>query len=270
MRSAILVAALWAAACSSNAPSPTVATEAETTGDFVVTTSAYAGRASVVTWTAIRAMDWPEHQTTFSGYNKATRDTLWSLYDTGGVELYCRTRFSGSQAATGKIRGEKLSIEHAVPADRIAQGLGYADRDCKEKLPGRAAKPSCTFAISDMHNLWPAYGRVNSSRNKHRLSQLPGEGTTSPGLRGICRDFERATDQETLIEPTARAQGDLARSLIYMSMVYDLPLDTAVDDPDLLLRWHTSDPPDAEERRREREIRTLQGTWNPLVLPADE
>jgi len=91
------------------------------------------------------------------------------------------------------------------------------------------------------------------------------------GDADACTDFARDKQpggSEAFVQPTRDARGDVARALLYMSHVYDLPLDGAIKNRDLLLAWHQTDPPDAKEIARERSIRKLQNTWNPLILPA--
>lgn len=106
-----------------------------------------------------------------------------------------------------------------------------------------------------------------------------GQSCSSEGLFSIakgcaahrpCPDFERTNRKvgiEDFVDPTPDARGEIAWLLIYMGQVYDLPLDGAINEKSLLLAWHEQDPPDDQEQAREREIRRLQGTWNPLVLP---
>lgn len=193
---------------------------------------------------------------------------IWSVYREGGTELYCRVRFDSSAAQSPNQQDKPLNIEHAYPADRIARFFGHPDRECGASA-GAFVDASCTVAVADMHNLWPAYQSVNSSRKDLRFADLPGETNRTP-LKVECPDFERTYKGaiEDFVDPTPDARGDVARSLIYMSRVYSMPLDGTVKEKELLLAWHIADPPDAEEEARERAIRELQKTWNPLVLPA--
>lgn len=225
------------------------------------------GSNNVATWQLIDAMAWPKPQTKYRNFEGA-RARFWSVYANGGTELYCRAHFDSAVAQSPSKPAKPLNIEHAYPADRIARFYGHPDRECGASASA-FVDTSCARAAADMHNLWPAYQSVNSSRSDLRYADLPGEGNRSP-LKVQCPDFERTykSPVEDFVDPTPDARGDLARSLIYMSKVYGFPLDGAINDRELLLAWHEADPPNAEEKARERKIRTLQGTWNPLVLPA--
>ena len=166
-------------------------------------------------------------------------------------------------------QARSLSIEHAYPADRIAAAYGFPDRECR-KAPNAFVDSRCAAATADLHNLWPSYAKANSSRQDLRYSILPAGARTrftEDGCASFLRD-KKPGEEETFIQPTAAARGEIARALLYMHKVYNLPLEGAISDRTLLLEWHRQDPPDAEEQAREREIRKRQGTWNPLVLPA--
>jgi len=194
---------------------------------------------------------------------------MWQLYQAGGVELYCRAAFTVAHVRHGRIGANRLSVEHVYPASMIARHFGFQGRDCERPIPGVVAShASCVAALSDLHNEWPAYERLNQSRSTARFGDLPGEGTTDRRWTSFCPDFERQrAPREAVVEPTRYSSGEIARTLLYMHFVYDLPLGDVVTDPNLLLRWHRDDPPDAHERLREQAIVRLQaGGANPLVL----
>ena len=135
---------------------------------------------------------------------------------------------------------------------------GCKDRTCEA--------PRVQHAMADLQNLWPALGRVNSSRSRLRFGEIDGEGERR--FAEFCPDFERSSGKQALVEPRDDVKGDIARSIVYMHFVYGLPLENAVSDKDLLLSWMHADPPDAEELRRNALIDQLQGTPNPLLLEA--
>lgn len=120
--------------------------------------------------------------------------------------------------------------------------------------------PGYGFAEADLHNLWPALSRINSSRSNHSFGELPGEENRR--FTDICEDYERSSAPNVLVEPRDKVKGELARSLLYMALEYDLPLG---DQWPMLLRWHFEDPPTNHERWRNELISELQGTRNPFV-----
>jgi len=88
-------------------------------------------------------------QTTIPNYESARDNFFWpELYVDGGESVYCAIPFEA---------GERLTVEHAYPADWIAEANGCRNRDC-----GALAYK---FASADLHNLWPADRGINSSRS---------------------------------------------------------------------------------------------------------
>jgi len=187
------------------------------------------------------------------------------MYGDGGVELYCREQFTAADARARRLNEKRLTLEHAYPAIVAARFFGFADRDCEEPALDRSNADMCLAATSDLHNLWPAYGPLNSSHGDSAYGDLPGEQYRR--FTEYCPDFERGTgDAPDLVDPTDAARGDLARAILYMHYVYGLPFDEVIDDPEHLLDWANSDPVDSTELRRENEIEQSQpGTRSPLI-----
>lgn len=199
-------------------------------------------------------------QSTILGYDTARDDYFWPrLYALGGVTIYCDHVFPSNEVheAVGGRRlsnaGERLSVEHAYPADWIAEANGCPDRN-------NCDVEAYSFAEADLHNLWPALGRINSSRQDLPLGELAGE--TNRRFTDICLDYERNSGFGAIVEPQDSAKGELARSLLYMSVSYDLPIRGSLD---VLVDWHRNDPPSDEERWRNNLIEDLQGSRNPFI-----
>ena len=199
-------------------------------------------------------------QSAIRGYDTARDDFFWPrLYAFGGITLYCSHTFPSEAVhrATGGRRfsngAERLSVEHAYPADWIAEANGCPDRN-------NCAVDAYRFAEADLHNLWPALGRINSSRGDRPLGELTGEGNRR--FTDICPDYERSAGAGAIVEPQDSSKGELARSILYMAVSYDLPIRGSLDD---LVAWHRTDPPDDEERWRNNLIEDLQGNRNPFV-----
>jgi deoxyribonuclease-1 len=57
-------------------------------------------------------------------------------------------------------------------------------------------------------------------------------------------------------------RGDIARSLFYMHVEYELDLKGMLP---MLKRWDRADPPNAHERWRNNQIETLQATRNRFI-----
>lgn len=208
-------------------------------------------------WDRLAELPWPQGgQRTYQTYDDARRVFWKKLYPEGGTELYCGVEFDGKRR---EPFAQALSIEHAYPADSIAETEPTCtNRSCSVTRVQRA--------MADMQNLWPAYQRVNSSRSKLRFGPVDDE--TPRRFAEFCPSFERSAGRTAVVEPRDEVKGDIARSLIYMHFVYGLPLENAVNDKGLLLAWLKLDPPDSEELRRNAVIDGLQGTPNPLLMDA--
>ncbi len=199
-------------------------------------------------------------QSAIRGYDTARDDFFWpQLYAFGGITLYCNHTFPSNEVheAVGGHRdsnaGERLSVEHAYPADWIAEANGCPDRDHCEV-------DAYMFAEADLHNLWPALQRINSSRGDRPLGELPGE--INRRFADICPDYERSSGASAIVEPQDSAKGEMARSILYMAVFYGLPIRGSFDT---LVAWHGADPPDEEEQWRNNLIEELQGTRNAFI-----
>lgn len=191
------------------------------------------------------AKDFVSEQTVIPDYETARDDYFWPiLYKDGGETLYCGKEFT-SRAG--------LTVEHVYAAQWMATAAGCINRsEC----------PNTTFhhAEADLHNLWPAIGRINSSRSDTSFWEIPGEDHRR--FTKICPDYERTSGEDAAVEPRDDVKGDIARSILYMVIVYDFP---HWGMGPMLLEWHEADPPDAEECRRNDAIGELQGTRNPFI-----
>lgn len=191
-------------------------------------------------------------KTVLDDYDRVRDEVIWpTLYGLGGETLYCGARFEAGQRQVG---GRRLTLEHVYPADWIAEHYGCDNRDA---CPVQAYR----FAEADLHNLRPAIGNINSSRQDTSLGEIPGEQRR---FQEYCPDYERTSGDSAVVEPRDAVKGDMARSLLYMLNAYGLGLP---DDMELqmLLKWHASDPPDDAERARNAAIARIQGNRNPYI-----
>ena len=183
-------------------------------------------------------------QTVIPNYNKA-RDVFWSqLYPKGNWTIYCGIRFNNRKET---IDGRKLSIEHVFPQSWIATAMG-----CSSVSQCRKNNKRFNYAVADLHNLYPALRNVNSSRGNSLLGEIEGEEWRYKNC-----DFERV---KGLTEPREIARGNLARSIMYMSTEYDLPIPEEMVS--IVQEWDKLDPVSAHELRRNSVIFKLQNTYN--------
>jgi deoxyribonuclease-1 len=199
-------------------------------------------------------------QTEIPDFATARDKYFWAkLYAAGGATIYCNHIFPSERVFQShgglrvSISGEELSVEHIYSAEWIAEAHGCSDRD-------HCDVPAYHFAEADLHNLWPALKRIYASRSDLPVGELPGE--SSRRFTEICEDFERSSGPDAVVEPQPSVKGDVARSLLYMMVFYDLPVHGSLP---VLLSWHKQDPPDDAERWRNTMIEELQGTRNPFI-----
>ena len=190
-------------------------------------------------------------QKKFNNYDEVQANVFWQkFYFLGGETLYCGIKFGPGQR---EVNERKITIEHVYSAHWLAEKYGCDNRDC--------GNVNYKYAESDLHNLWPAIGNINSSRQDKSLGEIPGEKRR---FEDYCPDYERTSGENAIVEPRDAVKGDMARSILYMLDAYGLELRPNMK-LEMLLKWHLADPPDDTERWRNRIIEKLQGTRNPYI-----
>jgi len=136
-------------------------------------------------------------------------------------------------------------------------------------------------AGTDLHHLRPCDGTVNSAKDNRDFdigSSSYTDASPPSGYSGIT-GCQTATD---IWEPRDVDKGDVARIIMYMAVryegsdtSYDLELVDFVNTAPsgqaqygkltTLLQWHTQDPPDEWELRRNNRIQERQGNRNPFI-----
>ena len=179
-----------------------------------------------------------------SAYEKARDKLFWpKLYNSDFTTLYCSKEGSSRKG---------FSVEHVYASDWIAESMGCDNRkECKKEKYRQAS--------SDLHNLWPALQRYNSSRSDLKFGEIPGEKQRFP--EDEC-DFERTSGKDAIVEPRDEVKGQIARSFLYMVHWYDLPHQDLLP---LMIKWHKENPVTDEEKRRNRLIESIQERSNPFI-----
>lgn len=90
------------------------------------------------------------------------------------------------------------------------KGRPYRGRRCAEKV-----SPAFRRMQADMHNLFPAIGAVNAARSNYAMQMLPDV----PPTFGTCA----VRIARRKVEPPDAAKGTVARALLYMASLSDLP-----------------------------------------------
>lgn len=130
---------------------------------------------------------------------------------------------------------------------------------------------------TDVHNLKPADGGLNSLRSNYEYDDL-GTGGSAVNYNGSATG-NRYDGPQGLFEPRDAVKGDLARIILYMDLRYEgegsepnLSVTNSLNNGGLtfavkstLLQWHFQDTVDAFERRRNDVIDSMQGNRNPFI-----
>lgn len=181
---------------------------------------------------------------------KTARPLVWhSVYPNGGKSLYCSANFDSQYR-------EGFNVEHVFPMSWVTNGL-----KCGKRKQCRARSLIFNRIEADLHNLYPTRSDVNYDRSSFRFGEIPGERRAY----GESCDFE-VDPRKRVAEPAPQKRGDVARAMFYMAYTYkDQGLVLFNKQAKLLETWHKSDPPDAEERRRNDLIEQLQGNRNRFI-----
>lgn len=181
---------------------------------------------------------------------ETARRVFWSeVYPDGGNTLYCDDQFDSHDR-----RG--VNIEHVFPMSWVTNAL-----DCGTRNQCRNNSSMFNRIEADLHNLYPARTKVNSSRASFRFGEVRGEARRF----GQACDFE-VDHRARVAEPRPAVRGEVARAMFYMAMQYrEQGLTIFARSGKILQGWHNEDPPTEQERRRNDKIAQLQGTSNPFV-----
>ncbi len=186
-------------------------------------------------------------QSRLLSYSESKR-VFWSkLYQGPGESLYCQRKFE-------KRYG--LNIEHVFAASWMKNQANCPKMNRKSC---RRFSPRFNLMEADLHNLYPAKNKLNSSRGNYPFTILEG-GDPSPEC-----DLEIS---KYGVEPAPHARGKIARSILYMEYEYGVNIDIDADSPgqkDLLLYWHCKSPVQEDDLIRNLKIVEIQGTSNPYI-----
>lgn len=115
---------------------------------------------------------------------------------------------------------------------------------------------------SDLHHLFPADMRANSTRSNNPFAEVEGKSTHSQ-----CADSKIgfALDNPSIrsFEPPTEHKGNVARAIYYFSTRYKMNIDATQEK--YLKIWNEEDPVDQEELERNERIMQIQGNRNPFV-----
>ena len=140
-------------------------------------------------------------------------------------------------------RAKVVEWEHVMPVEYFAKDL-----PCWKDGGRKACKKDETFRVmeSDMNNLVPAIGEINSDRSNFSFAnKLPNKGQY-----GNC-EFEIDFKNKKVF-PRKEIRGDIARIYFYMSKTYNIKL--SKKDRKMLEKWDVEDPISECEIKKNKRI----------------
>lgn len=170
----------------------------------------------------------------------------------------------GYQPGKHRARAAQIEVEHLMPAHAFGKYLPcWYQKDCKTKTGILVKGRKCCQAIDrrfnimegELYNLVPAIGEINYVRSNYGFAELPH---VTKQLFGHC--YFKVDFQAKLVEPHPRLKGWIARSYLYMSQKYAIPLSDK--EKQRFVHWHQTYPPSAIELRWAQKIHEKTGEKN--------
>ena len=235
------------------------------------------------TTASLQAQPLPYYQ---DAYNESGEDLREALYDI--IKVHTRLTYSSSSTDTWDVL--KASDKDTANTSNVCLiYAGVSVNGPQEYNSGQGwnrehvwPRSLGNFGTSqgvgtDVHNLKPADGGLNSLRSNHEYDDL---GSTGSGVNyNGTATGNRINGSAGLFEPRDKVKGDLARIILYMDLRYE----GAGTEPDLVVRealnsggtthavlstlldWHFADPVDSFELNRNDVIHNMQGNRNPFI-----
>ena len=232
---------------------------------------------------SLQAQPLPYYQ---DAYNESGEDLREALYDI--IKVHTRLTYSSSSTDTWDVL--KASDKDTTNTSNVCLiYAGVSVNGPQEYNNGQGwnrehvwPRSLGNFGTSqgvgtDVHNLKPADGGLNSLRSNHEYDDL---GSTGSGVNyNGTATGNRINGSAGLFEPRDKVKGDLARIILYMDLRYE----GAGSEPDLVVRealnsggtthavlstlldWHFADPVDSFELNRNDVIHNMQGNRNPFI-----
>ena len=239
--------------------------------------------AALLAFSTLQAQPLPYYQ---DAYNESGEDLREALYDI--IKVHTRLPYSSSSTDTWDVL--KVSDKDTTTTTNVCliyagvsvngpqeynNGQGW---NREHVWPQSLGSFNTSVGVgTDVHNLKPADGGLNSLRSNHEYDDL---GSTGSGVNyNGGATGNRINGSAGLFEPRDKVKGDLARIILYMDLRYE----GAGTEPDLVARealtsggttfavlstliaWHWADPVDSFELNRNDVIHNMQGNRNPFI-----
>ncbi len=128
-------------------------------------------------------------------------------------------------------------------------------------------------AKADLHHLFPTDVETNGARSSHPFGDVAKSTHLFPEFAFMTSGNQSVLGVDaqgrTVFEPRDVHKGNVARAIFYFYTVYgfqgNADLSNFRMEQEVLKKWHTLDPVDASERKRNDGIYSAQGNRNPFI-----
>ena len=166
-------------------------------------------------------------------------------------DVYCKIKYRKKVAPDRMPDHRYLNIEHTWPKSRFGVKRGSS---------------KYRVQVSDLHHLYPTDSRTNSRRGSYLFAQFKKDENVISECPFSKKGYVRAFGEDGF-EPPTEHKGNVARSLFYFAVRYDLRI--SEHEEFILRQWNLMDPVDQEELARNDKIESIQGNRNPFVDDPD-
>lgn len=214
---------------------------------------------------------------TISSFSQSKKTLLKKVFYDRRTTIYCGASFDkdknitlpeGFVASVYKKRATRVEWEHVVPAENFgraftewregadmcvsSKGKPYRGRKCADK-----ASLEYRYMQADMYNLFPSVGAVNAARQNYNFVMLSGSSKSDFGSCDMRIEGKKA-------QPPERARGRIARTYMYMDMVYP-KYSMSKQQRNLMDAWDKQYPIEESECVRNTRIKAIQKNTNPIL-----
>lgn len=161
-------------------------------------------------------------------------------------DVYCDRNMRTSDIGPNQIPSATVvNCEHTWPQSKFSNAF---PRDLQK---------------GDLHHLYSTDAKANSTRGNNPFGEVTGGEQPAPGCNASQIGGATTRGGGLYFEPPAYHKGNVARSLFYFSIRYQLPIDKTQEA--YLRQWHKEDPVDAAERTRNDAVFAEQKNRNPFI-----
>ena len=211
-----------------------------------------------------------------TSYRKTKKTLEKKVFYDHRMSFYCGAPFrinkqvrplKGFNNKIYKSRSRRIEWEHVVPAENFGRtfrewregdpscltkhGKLYKGRRCATKM-----NIEYRYMQADMYNLFPAIGSVNAARKNYNFAML-GDVKS---MFGSCS----VKIQNRKVEPPELARGQIARTYMYMDLVYPR-YKMSPQQHKLMKTWDKEYPVTEFECVRNKRIYQIQKNRNPIL-----